>query len=58
LQDVIRTRISQRTLYFESVAKRIPRFFKDIKPATGFYEISKLVATRIFAEIEFTALIA
>jgi hypothetical protein len=32
-------------------------FFKDIKPATGFYEISKLVAPE-YLEIEFTALIA
>jgi hypothetical protein len=29
-------------------------FSKDIKPATGFYEISKLVAPMIGAEIEFT----
>jgi enamine deaminase RidA (YjgF/YER057c/UK114 family) len=33
-------------------------FFKDIKPATGFYEVSKLVAPEYLVEIEFTAIVA
>jgi enamine deaminase RidA (YjgF/YER057c/UK114 family) len=59
LQDVIRTRIFTTDIAtFESVAKAHTAFFKDIKPATGFYEISKLVAPEYLVEIEFTALIA
>ena len=59
LQDVIRTRIFTTDITtFESVAKAHSKFFKDIKPATGFYEISKLVAPEYLVEIEFTAVIA
>ena len=32
-------------------------FFKDVKPTTGFYEISKLVAPEYLVEIEFTAVL-
>lgn len=58
LQDVIRTRIFTTDITtFEAVAKAHSYFFKDIKPATGFYEISKLVAPEYLVEIEFTALL-
>lgn len=57
MKDVIRTRIFTTDITtFEDVAKAHSHFFKDIKPATGFYEISKLVAPEYLVEIEFTAI--
>ncbi|MFT5253789.1 MAG: enamine deaminase RidA (YjgF/YER057c/UK114 family) [Flavobacteriales bacterium] len=59
LRDVIRTRIFTTDITtFEAVAKAHSAFFKDIKPATGFYEISNLVAPEYLIEIEFTAIIS
>jgi enamine deaminase RidA (YjgF/YER057c/UK114 family) len=59
MKDVIRTRIFTTDIAtFEAVAKAHSKFFKDIKPATGFYEISKLVAPEFLVEIEFTAVLA
>lgn len=59
MKDVIRTRIFTTDITsFEDVAKAHATFFKDIKPATGFYEISKLVAPEYLVEIEFTAVAA
>ena len=56
MKDVIRTRIFTTDINsFEAVAKAHSSFFKDIKPTTGFYEISKLVAPEYLVEIEFTA---
>jgi enamine deaminase RidA (YjgF/YER057c/UK114 family) len=58
MKDVIRTRIFTTDIStFESVAGAHSAFFKDIKPTTGFYEISKLVAPEYLVEIEFTAVI-
>lgn len=57
MEDVIRTRIFTTDITtFEDVAKAHAQFFKDIKPTTGFYEISKLVAPEYLVEIEFTAI--
>jgi enamine deaminase RidA (YjgF/YER057c/UK114 family) len=57
MDDVIRTRIFTTDITtFEDVAKAHAQFFKDIKPVTGFYEISKLVAPEYLVEIEFTAI--
>jgi enamine deaminase RidA (YjgF/YER057c/UK114 family) len=57
MEDVIRTRIFTTDIStFEDVAKAHALFFKDIKPTTGFYEISKLVAPEYLVEIEFTAI--
>jgi enamine deaminase RidA (YjgF/YER057c/UK114 family) len=57
MKDVIRTRIfTTDVTTFEAVAKAHSYFFKDIKPTTGFYEISKLVALEYLVEIEFTAI--
>jgi len=57
MEDVIRTRIFTTDITtFEDVARAHAHFFKDIKPATGFYEISKLVAPEYLVEIEFTAI--
>lgn len=59
MKDVIRTRIFTTDITtFEDVARAHAAFFKDIKPATGFYEISKLVAPEYLVEIEFTAVVA
>lgn len=59
MKDVIRTRIFVTDVTtFEAVASAHAAFFKDIKPATGFYEISKLVAPEYLVEIEFTAIVA
>jgi enamine deaminase RidA (YjgF/YER057c/UK114 family) len=56
MKDVIRTRIFTTDITtFEAVATAHSTFFKDIKPTTGFYEISKLVAPEYLVEIEFTA---
>lgn len=57
MEDVIRTRIFTTDIStFEDVATAHALFFKDIKPTTGFYEISKLVAPEYLVEIEFTAI--
>lgn len=59
LKDVIRTRIFTTDINtFEAVATAHSSYFKDIKPTTGFYEISKLVAPEYLVEIEFTAVVA
>ncbi len=58
MDDIIRTRIFTTDIStFEDVAKAHALFFKDIKPTTGFYEISKLVAPEYLVEIEFTAIV-
>jgi enamine deaminase RidA (YjgF/YER057c/UK114 family) len=59
MKDVIRTRIFTTDINtFEAVATAHATFFKDIKPTTGFYEISKLVAPEYLVEIEFTAVVS
>ena len=58
MKDVIRTRIFTTDITtFEDVARAHSAFFKDIKPTTGFYEISKLIAPEYLVEIEFTAVL-
>ena len=58
MKDVIRTRIFVTDVTtFEAVATAHAAFFKDIKPTTGFYEVSKLVAPEYLVEIEFTAIV-
>lgn len=57
LSDVIRTRIFTTDInLFEDIARAHGAYFKDIKPTTGIYEISKLVAPEYLVEIEFTAI--
>ena len=59
MKDVIRTRIFTTDINtFEAVASAHASYFKDIKPTTSFYEISKLVAPEYLVEIEFTAVIS
>jgi enamine deaminase RidA (YjgF/YER057c/UK114 family) len=58
MKDIIRTRIFTTDITtFEAVAEAHTAFFKDIKPTTGFYEISKLIAPQYIVEIEFTAVL-
>ncbi|KIA86271.1 RidA family protein [Flavobacterium sp. AED] len=57
MKDVIRTRIfTTDVTTFEAVATAHAKFFKDIKPTTGFYGINQLVAPEYLVEIEFTAI--
>ena len=57
MEDVIRTRIFTTDVsLFEEVATAHAKFFKDIKPTTGFYGINQLVAPEYLVEIEFTAI--
>lgn len=59
MKEVIRTRIFTTDITsFEDVARAHASFFSDVKPATGFYEVSKLVAPEYLVEIEFTAIAA
>ncbi len=59
MKDVIRTRIfTTEITSFEDVARAHAKFFGSIKPATGFYEVSKLVAPEYLVEIEFTAIVS
>ncbi|WP_266367814.1 RidA family protein [Tellurirhabdus rosea] len=59
LGDVVRTRIFTTDISrFDDIARAHGHFFGDIKPTTGMYEISKLVAPEYLVEIEFTAVVA
>lgn len=59
MKDVIRTRIFTTDIStFDDVALAHSSFFKDIKPTTGFYEISKLIAPEYLVEIECTAIVS
>lgn len=58
MKDVVRTRIFTTNIsLFDDIAKAHGAYFKDIKPTTGIYEISKLVAPEYLVEIEFTAIV-
>jgi enamine deaminase RidA (YjgF/YER057c/UK114 family) len=58
MKDVVRTRIFTTDISkFEEIGSAHSVFFRDIKPTTGMYEISKLVAPEYMVEIEFTAIV-
>ena len=58
LNDVVRTRIFTTDITcFNEIARAHGSYFGDIKPTTGIYEISKLVAPEYLVEIEFTAIL-
>jgi enamine deaminase RidA (YjgF/YER057c/UK114 family) len=58
MKDVVRTRIFTTDIaQFDNIAKAHGAYFKDIKPTTGIYEISKLVTPEYMVEIEFTAVL-
>jgi enamine deaminase RidA (YjgF/YER057c/UK114 family) len=58
MKDVVRTRIFTTDISkFDEIGKAHSVFFREIKPTTGMYEISKLVAPEYMVEIEFTAIL-
>ncbi|ARK13175.1 RidA family protein [Fibrivirga algicola] len=58
LEHVVRTRIFTTDISrFEDIARGHGQFFSQIKPTTGMYGISQLVAPEYLVEIEFTALL-
>ncbi|MBC7406832.1 MAG: RidA family protein [Arcicella sp.] len=59
MKDIVRTRIFTTDItQFDNIAKAHGAYFKDIKPTTGIYEISRLVAPEYLVEIEFTAVLS
>lgn len=59
MKDVIRTRIFTTDIStFDAVATAHAKFFKEIKPTTGFYGINQLIAPEYLVEIEFTAIVS
>ncbi|MCF0043547.1 RidA family protein [Dyadobacter fanqingshengii] len=58
LSDVVRTRIFTTDVsLFDEIARAHGTYFRDVKPTTSIYEISKLVAPEYLIEIEFTAIV-
>lgn len=58
LDNVIRTRIFCTDItQWQEIGKAHSLFFKDSKPATGMYQISKLIDEKLLVEIEFTAVV-
>ncbi len=56
LNDVVRTRIFKTDISKHlDIARAHAHFFKEVKPTTGIYEISALIAPQYKVEIEFTA---
>ncbi len=59
LKDVVRTRIFTTDISrFDDIARAHGAYFGEIKPATGIYEISRLVSPDYLVEIEFTAVLS
>ena len=56
LNDVVRTRIFTTDMSKNAdIARAHSHFFREVKPTTGIYEISALIAPQYKVEIEFTA---
>ncbi len=56
INDVVRTRIFTTDISKNlDIAKAHAHFFGQVKPTTGIYEISALIAPQYKVEIEFTA---
>lgn len=59
MNDVVRTRIFCTDIsQWEKIGKAHGEFFSEIKPATGMYQISKLISDELLVEIEATAIIS
>lgn len=59
MSDVVRTRMFTTDIsQWEEVARAHGTFFREIKPTTGIYEISKLISPDYLIEIEFTAVLS
>lgn len=58
MADVVRTRIFTTDIaQWEEIARAHGAYFGSIKPATGLYEVSKLISPDYLVEIEFTAIV-
>jgi enamine deaminase RidA (YjgF/YER057c/UK114 family) len=58
LKDVVRTRLFVKDLnHWDEVAKAHVEFFGEIKPATSFIEVSRLVDTAMLVSVEADAVI-
>ncbi len=58
MNDVVRTRIFCTDISkWEAIGKAHGEFFSEIKPATGMYQISKLISDDLLVEIEVTAIL-
>lgn len=58
MNDVVRTRIFCTDISkWEAIGKAHGEFFSEIKPATGMYQISKLISDDLLVEIEATAIL-
>ncbi len=58
MKNVIRTRIFCTDISkWEDIARAHGEVFSDIKPATGMYQISKLIREDMLVEIECTAIL-
>lgn len=59
MNDVVRTRIFCTDISkWEDIGKAHGEFFSEIKPATGMYQIAKLISEDLLIEIEVTAILA
>lgn len=59
MSDVVRTRMFTTDVSrWEEIAKAHGAFFGDIKPTTGIYQVSALIAPEYLIEIEFTAVLS
>lgn len=59
MEDVVRTRIFCTDIsLWEEIGKAHGEFFGNIKPATGMYQISKLISDDLLVEIEATAIVS
>ncbi len=58
MKEVVRTRIFCTDItQWEAIGKAHGEFFSEIQPATGMYQISKLIADDLLVEIEATAIV-
>jgi len=58
MEDVVRTRIFCTDIsQWEAIGKAHNEIFSSIQPATGMYEVAKLISDDLLVEIEATAIL-